>query len=133
MDYHRNPFPMFYPKGLLNVSPILTTDDSAPNVTLTKKPLVEIEYSIAAFPKSFPDEVVEVESSCDFCVRLLEIQYTNQSHWIGKEYYKRGPAGNDIHRTNVPHIRVEFRDAIWRDEMQQVYLGKAVIPKEVDK
>ncbi|KAJ6871408.1 hypothetical protein NC652_036928 [Populus alba x Populus x berolinensis] len=59
--------------------------------------------------------------------------HSGESHWIGKEYYKRGPAGNDIHRTNVPHIRVEFRDAIWRDEMQQVYLGKAVIPKEVDK
>lgn len=36
-----------------------------------------------------------------------------QSHWIGKEYYKRGPDGNDIHRTNVPHIRVEFRDTVW--------------------
>lgn len=35
-----------------------------------------------------------------------------QSHWIGKEYYKRGPDGNDIHRTNVPHIRLEFRDMV---------------------
>ncbi|KAK6245087.1 hypothetical protein QUC31_011496 [Theobroma cacao] len=59
--------------------------------------------------------------------------YTKNSHWIGKEYYKRGPDGNDIHRTNVPHIRLEFRDTIWKEEMQQVYLGKAIIPQEVDK
>lgn len=42
----------------------------------------------------------------------LTITFLLQSHWIGKEYYKRGPAGNDIHRTNVPHIRVEFRDTV---------------------
>lgn len=36
-----------------------------------------------------------------------------QSHWIGKEYYKRGPDGNEIQKTNVPHIRVEFRDTVW--------------------
>ncbi|WJX76704.1 AMP deaminase [Trifolium repens] len=32
------------------------------------------------------------------------------SHWLGKEYYKREVNGNDIHKTNVPRIRVEFRD-----------------------
>lgn len=35
-----------------------------------------------------------------------------QSHWIGLQYYKRGPDGNDIHKTNVPHIRVEFREQV---------------------
>lgn len=35
-----------------------------------------------------------------------------QAHWIGKNYYKRGPTGNDIHKTNVPHIRVQFRDLV---------------------
>ncbi|CAK9172027.1 unnamed protein product, partial [Ilex paraguariensis] len=54
------------------------------------------------------------------------------SHWVGKEYYIRGPDGNDIHRTNVPHIRLEFRDTIWREEMQQVYLGKAVFPRHIE-
>lgn len=39
-------------------------------------------------------------------------EFLFQSHWIGKEYYKRGPNGNDIHRTNVPHIRLEFRDTV---------------------
>jgi hypothetical protein len=35
-----------------------------------------------------------------------------QTHWIGRNYYKRGPSGNDIHRTNVPTIRIEFRDLV---------------------
>lgn len=43
LDYHRNPFPMFFSRGL-NVS--LSTDDPL-QIHLTKEPLVE-EYSIAA-------------------------------------------------------------------------------------
>lgn len=35
-----------------------------------------------------------------------------QSHWVGKNYYKRGAEGNDIHKTNVPHMRVEFRHEV---------------------
>ncbi|KAH8505955.1 hypothetical protein H0E87_012969 [Populus deltoides] len=126
LDYHRNPFPMFFLRGL-NVS--LSTDDPL-QIHLTKEPLVE-EYSIAAS--------VWKLSSCDLCEIARNSVYQSgfshalKSHWIGKEYYKRGPDGNDIHKTNVPHIRVEFRDTIWRDEMRQVYLGQAIIPKEVDK
>eukprot|EP00257_Ricinus_communis_P022823 XP_015582669.1 AMP deaminase [Ricinus communis] len=126
LDYHRNPFPMFFLRGL-NVS--LSTDDPL-QIHLTKEPLVE-EYSIAAS--------VWKLSSCDLCEIARNSVYQSgfshalKSHWIGKEYYKRGPDGNDIHRTNVPHIRLEFRDTIWREEMRQVYLGKPVIPVEVDK
>ncbi|BFG36440.1 hypothetical protein CerSpe_227150 [Prunus speciosa] len=126
LDYHRNPFPMFFLRGL-NVS--LSTDDPL-QIHLTKEPLVE-EYSIAAS--------VWKLSSCDLCEIARNSVYQSgfshalKSHWIGREYYKRGPDGNDIHRTNVPHIRVEFRETIWREEMQQVYLGMAMIPKEVER
>lgn len=51
-----------------------------------------------------------------FCLPIVvpdPFEYLFQSHWIGKGYYKRGPDGNDIHKTNVPHIRVEFRDTVW--------------------
>lgn len=125
LDYHRNPFPMFFLRGL-NVS--LSTDDPL-QIHLTKEPLVE-EYSIAAS--------VWKLSSCDLCEIARNSVYQSgfshvlKSHWIGKEYYKRGPDGNDIHRTNVPHIRLEFRDTIWREEMQQVYLGKAGFPKYIE-
>ncbi|KAL1321715.1 hypothetical protein HN51_066586 [Arachis hypogaea] len=126
LDYHRNPFPMFFSRGL-NVS--LSTDDPL-QIHLTKEPLVE-EYSIAAS--------VWKLSACDLCEIARNSVYQSgfshalKSHWIGQEYYKRGPDGNDIQKTNVPHIRLEFRDMIWRDEMQQVYLGKAVIPEVVDR
>ncbi|KAJ4970954.1 hypothetical protein NE237_004053 [Protea cynaroides] len=124
LDYHRNPFPMFFLRGL-NVS--LSTDDPL-QIHLTKEPLVE-EYSIAAS--------VWKLSACDLCEIARNSVYQSgfshalKSHWIGKSYYKRGPDGNDIHKTNVPHIRVEFRDTIWREEMQQVYLGKANISEDV--
>ncbi|KAK8280608.1 hypothetical protein V6Z12_D09G186900 [Gossypium hirsutum] len=126
LDYHRNPFPMFFLRGL-NVS--LSTDDPL-QIHLTKEPLVE-EYSIAAS--------VWKLSSCDLCEIARNSVYQSgfshalKSHWIGKHYYKRGPDGNGIHKTNVPHIRVEFRDTIWREEMQLVYLGKADIRTDVDK
>ncbi|KAI3811845.1 hypothetical protein L1987_21577 [Smallanthus sonchifolius] len=118
LDYHRNPFPLFFLRGL-NVS--LSTDDPL-QIHLTKEPLVE-EYSIAAS--------VWKLSSCDLCEIARNSVYQSgfshvlKSHWIGPEYFKRGPDGNDIHKTNVPHIRLEFRDVIWKEEMQQVYLGKA--------
>ncbi|XP_074264498.1 AMP deaminase-like [Silene latifolia] len=126
LDYHRNPFPVFFLRGL-NVS--LSTDDPL-QIHLTKEPLVE-EYSIAAS--------VWKLSSCDLCeiarnsVLQSGFSHALKTHWIGQQYYIRGPEGNDIHKTNVPHIRVEFRQMIWREEMQQVYLGKANIPEEVDK
>ncbi|KZV15165.1 AMP deaminase [Dorcoceras hygrometricum] len=103
LDYHRNPFPTFFLRGL-NVS--LSTDDPL-QIHLTKEPLVE-EYSIAAS--------VWKLSSCDLCEIARNSVYQSgfshalKSHWIGKEYFKRGPNGNDIHKTNVPHIRLEFRE-----------------------
>ena len=38
--------------------------------------------------------------------------FHQQSHWIGHNYYKRGPKGNDVHKTNVPRMRIEFRDEV---------------------
>ncbi|KAL7092674.1 hypothetical protein ACP275_12G178300 [Erythranthe tilingii] len=125
LDYHRNPLPMFFLRGL-NVS--LSTDDPL-QIHLTKEPLVE-EYSIAAS--------VWKLSSCDLCEIARNSVYQSgfshalKSHWIGEGYFKHGPDGNDIHKTNVPHIRLEFRDMIWREEMQHVYLGNANFPKFID-
>lgn len=38
-------------------------------------------------------------------------------HWIGDNYKKEGAAGNDVHRTNVPDIRVAFRHETLVDEL----------------
>ncbi|CAM6102988.1 unnamed protein product [Calypogeia fissa] len=123
LDYHRNPFPMFFSRGL-NVS--LSTDDPL-QIHLTKEPLVE-EYSIAA-------QVWKL-SACDRCEIARNSVYQSgfshpvKAHWVGKQYFKRGPDGNDIHKTNVPHMRVGFRHEVWKEELQYVYLGAAVISEE---
>jgi AMP deaminase len=123
LDYHRNPFPVFFARGL-NVS--LSTDDPL-QIHFTKEPLVE-EYSIAA-------QVWKL-SSCDLCeiarnsVHQSGFHHSFKSHWIGMQYFKRGPDGNDIHKTNVPRMRVEFRHEVWKEEMNYVYLGKAKISDE---
>ncbi|KAH8974528.1 hypothetical protein BDL97_01G106700 [Sphagnum fallax] len=123
LDYHRNPFPMFFSRGL-NVC--LSTDDPL-QIHLTKEPLVE-EYSIAA-------QVWKL-SACDLCEIARNSVYQSgffhqlKAHWVGKNYYKRGPEGNDIHKTNVPHMRVEFRHEVWKEELQYVHLGEANISDE---
>ena len=30
-------------------------------------------------------------------------------HWVHQEYWRPGPQGNDIHKTNVPNLRMRFR------------------------
>lgn len=30
-------------------------------------------------------------------------------HWVHQTYWKGGPDGNDIHKTNVPNLRMRFR------------------------
>ncbi|KAL2543061.1 AMP deaminase [Abeliophyllum distichum] len=125
LDYHRNPFPMFFQRGL-NVS--LSTDDPL-QIHLTKEPLVE-EYSVAA--------KVWKLSSCDLCeiarnsVYQSGFSHAAKSHWLGDEYFKRGPEGNDIHKTNVPNVRIAFRHDTWKAEMLYVYAGKLELPEMVD-
>ncbi|CAB4264528.1 unnamed protein product [Prunus armeniaca] len=102
LDYHRNPFPMFFQRGL-NVS--LSSDDPL-QIHLTKEPLVE-EYSVAA-------QVWKL-SACDLCevarnsVYQSGFSHVAKSHWLGSKYFLRGPEGNDMQKTNVPHLRIAFR------------------------
>ncbi|KAL4569576.1 hypothetical protein LXL04_025217 [Taraxacum kok-saghyz] len=125
LDYHRNPFPMFFQRGL-NVS--LSTDDPL-QIHLTKEPLVE-EYGVAA--------KVWKLSSCDLCeiarnsVYQSGFSHAAKAHWLGGKYFKRGPEGNDIQKTNVPRMRIAFRHQTWTEEMQYVYSGRAKLPQEVD-
>lgn len=125
LDYNRNPFLMFFHRGM-NVS--LSTDDPL-QIHLTKEPLVE-EYSVAA--------KVWKLSSCDLCeiarnsVYQSGFKYADKMHWLGSKYYKRGPQGNDIHKTNVPNTRISFRHETWKEEMQYVYRGKTILPEDVE-
>ena len=65
LDYHRNPLPMFFLRGL-NVS--LSTDDPL-QIHLTKEPLVE-EYSIAASVRSLSLSLSHVYKKTVLTVRI---------------------------------------------------------------
>ncbi|KHJ75635.1 hypothetical protein OESDEN_24749 [Oesophagostomum dentatum] len=99
----------------LNVS--LSTDDPL-QFHYTKEALME-EYSIAA-------QVWKL-SSCDMCElarnSVLQSGFEDKVkiHWLGPNYREEGVLGNDIHRTNVPDIRVSFRHEAHVDELCNLF------------
>lgn len=40
----------------------------------------------------------------------------DKKHWIGANYYRRGAAGNAVKQSNVPNIRLLFRDELLAEE-----------------
>ncbi|GAA99179.1 hypothetical protein E5Q_05871 [Mixia osmundae IAM 14324] len=100
--YERNPAPAFFRTGL-NIS--LSSDDPL-MFSLTREPLIE-EYSVAAqIFKLSPADMCELARNS---VLQSGFEMQVKRHWIGKDYYLPGPAGNDIRKTNVPNTRVAFR------------------------
>ena len=116
LNYHRNPLPEYFNRGL-NVS--LSTDDPL-QFHFTKEPLME-EYSIAA-------QVWKL-STCDMCEisrnSALQSGFEHQAkqNWLGLNYTKEGVAGNDVTRTNVPDIRVAYRYETLVDELRCICRG----------
>ena len=102
LNYERNPFLSFFQRGL-NLS--LSTDDPL-QFHFTKEPLIE-EYSVAA-------QIWKL-SSTDMCeiARNSVVQsgweMQIKKRWLGDTCHLTGPAGNDIHKTNVPNIRLAYR------------------------
>ncbi|BDA45326.1 AMP deaminase 2 at C-terminar half [Coccomyxa sp. Obi] len=118
LDYHKNPFPTFFARGL---SLSLSTDDPV-QIHLTKEPLVE-EYSVAA-------QVWKL-SATDLCEiarnSVLHSGFPHQvkMHWVHQYYWLPGPQGNDIHKTNVPNLRMRFRYDNHQEEVALVKTGAA--------
>ncbi|KAJ9093345.1 AMP deaminase [Naganishia cerealis] len=110
LTYDKNPFYSFFKRGM-NVS--LSTDDPL-QFSYTKEPLIE-EYSVAA-------QIYKL-SSVDMCElarnSVLQSGWEDsvKKHWIGKNYKKRGVEGNDLEKTNVPDIRVEYREHTLQSEL----------------
>uniref|UniRef100_A0AAQ4RKX2 AMP deaminase n=1 Tax=Gasterosteus aculeatus aculeatus TaxID=481459 RepID=A0AAQ4RKX2_GASAC len=102
LEYAKNPLLEFHKKGLV-VS--LSTDDPM-QFHYTKEPLME-EYAIAA-------QVFKL-STCDMCeisrnsVLQSAMSHEEKSHFLGQNYLKEGPEGNDIRKTNVAQIRMAYR------------------------
>ncbi|XP_057189109.1 AMP deaminase 3 isoform X3 [Triplophysa rosa] len=102
LEYSKSPLREFLHKGLC-VS--LSTDDPL-QFHYTKEALME-EYAIAAQLWKF--------STCDVCeiarnsVLQSGLSHEDKKHFIGANYLKDGPEGNDIRRTNVAQIRMAYR------------------------
>ncbi|XP_006089688.1 AMP deaminase 3 isoform X1 [Myotis lucifugus] len=102
LEYSKNPLREFLHKGL-HVS--LSTDDPM-QFHYTKEALME-EYAIAA-------QVWKL-STCDLCeiarnsVLQSGLSHQEKQKFLGQNYYKEGPEGNDIRKTNVAQIRMAFR------------------------
>lgn len=113
LTYDKNPFQSFFKRGL-NVS--LSTDDPL-QFSYTKEPLME-EYSVAAQIYKY--------SSVDMCelalnsVRQSGYEAEIKRHWLGKNYMKGGVEGNDIEKTNVPNIRLKYREEALQSELHLV-------------
>ncbi|KAF9300723.1 AMP deaminase [Mortierella antarctica] len=113
LNYERNPFPVFFHRGL-NVS--LSTDDPL-QFHFTKEPLIE-EYSVAAqIWKLSGADMCEISRNS---VAHSGFENKIKKHWIGKKWYLPGVQGNDMEKTNVPNIRVAFRHETLREELDML-------------
>lgn len=110
LTYDKNPFHSYFKRGL-NVS--LSTDDPL-QFAYTREPLIE-EYSVAA-------QIYKL-SNVDMCelarnsVLQSGFEGSIKRHWLGKNYTKPGPEGNDMEKTNVPDVRLSFRQETYMHEI----------------
>lgn len=111
LAYERNPFYTYFTRGL-NVS--LSTDDPL-QFHFTKEPLIE-EYSVAAqIWKLSPTDMCEISRNS---VLQSGFELSIKKRWIGVNCDKKGPDGNDVHRTNVPNRRLKFRHDTLNEEFE---------------
>jgi AMP deaminase len=83
-------------------------------IHVTKEPLVE-EYSVAA--QVWKLTSVDMSEIARNSVLQSGWEDAYKSHFLGNRYWLRGLKGNDIRQTNVPAIRVQFRDELLKEEM----------------
>ena len=70
-------------------------------------------------------------TACDLCeiarnsVMQSGFPHDTKRHWVADEYWLPGPAGNDMRKTNVPNIRMQFRLDVLTTEQQLITNGAA--------
>ena len=107
----------------LNVS--LSTDDPL-QLHFTKDALLE-EYSVAR-------QVYDL-SNADVCelarnsVLQSGFEHPFKDFFLGEMYYKMSTANNDITMTNVPDIRLVYRNETLQEEFKVLYKGASSILK----
>ncbi|KAH7689528.1 AMP deaminase 2, partial [Aphelenchoides avenae] len=113
MHYDEVPFKKFFCRGL-NVC--LSTDDPL-QFHITKEPLAE-EYSLA---KTLFD--LDTTDLCEIArnsVLISGFEDDRKKEWLGENYKEEGVAGNDIEFSNVPDIRVSFRQEALESELNEL-------------
>ncbi|KDR82958.1 hypothetical protein GALMADRAFT_134480 [Galerina marginata CBS 339.88] len=113
LAYERNPLPDFFKTGL-NVS--LSTDDPL-QFHFTKEPLLE-EYSVAAHIYKLPQS--SLGELARNSVKQSGFEMKIKRHWLGKNWYLPGAAGNDINKTNVPDSRLAYRHQTLLGELDMI-------------
>lgn len=113
LAYERNPLPEFFKVGL-NVS--LSTDDPL-QFHFTKEPLLE-EYSVAAHIYKLPQSSLAELARNSVIQSGFEMEI--KRHWLGQHWYLPGAAGNDINKTNVPNLRLEYRRQTLVEELSMI-------------
>ncbi|KAF3089862.1 AMP deaminase [Orbilia oligospora] len=113
LAYDKNPFLQYFKRGL-NVS--LSTDDPL-QFAFTKEPLIE-EYSVAA--QIYKLSAVDMCELARNSVLQSGFEAGLKQRWLGNGWYKRGVAGNDMEKTNVPNIRIQFRDETLMQELEMI-------------
>ncbi|KAF8349501.1 AMP deaminase [Amanita rubescens] len=125
LTYERNPLPDFFKTGL-NVS--LSTDDPL-QFHFTKEPLLE-EYSVAAHIYKMPQSSLAELARNSVIQSGFEMEI--KRHWLGQEWYLSGAAGNDINKTNVPNIRLEYRYQTLLAELELIRGKRKEIFENID-
>ncbi|KZO96504.1 AMP deaminase [Calocera viscosa TUFC12733] len=127
LTYERNPFPEYFKTGL-NIS--LSTDDPL-QFHFTKEPLLE-EYSVAAHIYKFSQASLAELARNSVIQSGFEMQI--KRHWLGHQWYLPGALGNDINKTNVPNIRLQYRHNMLMEELDMLAQGRKarVVGKERD-
>ncbi|CDK24620.1 unnamed protein product [Kuraishia capsulata CBS 1993] len=102
LTYDKNPFPDYFRRGL-NVS--LSTDDPL-QFSYTREPLIE-EYSVAT--QIYKLSNVDLSELAKNSVMMSGFEYRLKRHWLGHNFDANGLESNDIEKTNVPDIRLQYR------------------------
>eukprot|EP01097_Dermamoeba_algensis_P005541 TRINITY_DN3522_c0_g1_i1.p1 TRINITY_DN3522_c0_g1~~TRINITY_DN3522_c0_g1_i1.p1 ORF type:complete len:743 (+),score=162.42 TRINITY_DN3522_c0_g1_i1:171-2231(+) len=114
LDYQKNPFPSFFARGM-NVS--LSTDDPL-QFHITREPLME-EYSIASsIYKLSPVDMCEIARNS---VLQSGFEHEKKVEFLGEGYFLPSYLGNDIRKTNVPNIRICYRNETRANEVLEIY------------
>jgi AMP deaminase len=124
LDYDRSPFPSYFKIGM-NVS--LSSDDPL-MLHMTNDPLLE-EYSVAAQVWKFSS--VDLAELARNSVLQSGFEHPFKARFLGMSYHES--TGNDIRMTNVPNIRLSYRQELLREhhEKLRAHAALAVAPPPV--